>query len=261
MAAAFPADADLLECRAARLHDDPAGLLRICDEVLRHDPAASHGIYYKAVALAQLGRGCEAASLMALDRFVVRARPPTPDGFESGGAFRAAIAGEIRDNPTLHPDPAGHATHKGLRTGVFPARRDRASAVLIRVLRHEVEAYSESLTGDHPFVAARPPQARLTPWALLFREEGHQRLHYHPGRWLTGVFYVEAPAEGAGCGALRIGMLPEWAGVDPPWDVIEVEPIPGRLVLFPSFVPHATRPTNSEAERISVAFDVADSRS
>lgn len=261
VAAVLPADADLLECRAARLHDDPAGLLKASEEVLAHEPAAAHGLYYKAVALAQLGRGREAAALMALDRFVDRRPLPTPAGFDSSEAFRAAVAAEIRANPTLHADPVGYATRKGLRTGTFPAEGDRASVALVAALRREVQLYAEGLAGDHPFVAARPVQARFTPWALLLRGEGHQRLHYHPGRWLTGVCYLDAPRGGAGCGALRIGVLPEWAGVEPPWEVMEVEPVPGRLVLFPSYVPHATQPTGSDSERISVAFDVADSGS
>lgn len=259
VAAAFPADFDLLECRAARLHDDPPALLRVSDEVLAHDPAAAHGLYYKAIALAQLGRASAACALMALDRFVAVRELPAPPGESSDEAFRAAVAGEIGANPTLHPDPVGYATRNGLRTGIFPAPGDRASVALAGALRREVELYAAALAGDHPFVAARPRQARFTPWALLLRGEGHQRLHYHPGRWLTGVFYVAAPDGGAGCGALQIGVLPDWAGVEPPWGVTEVEPRPGRLILFPSFVPHATLPTGSSAERISVAFDVADS--
>ena len=259
VAAAFPADFDLLESRACRLHDDPAELLRVANSVLAHDRAAAHGLYYKAIALAQLGRGGEAVDLMALDRFVVRSRLPAVDGFADDALFRAAIADEIRSNPSLHPDTVGYATRHGLRTGIFPAPGDRAAVALVRLLRREVERYAEALSGDHPFVAARPDRARFTPWALLLRGEGHQELHYHPGRWVTGVVYLAAPGDGAGGGALRIGLLPDWAGVDPPWPVIDVEPRPGTLLLFPSYVPHATLPTGQEAERISVAFDVADS--
>ncbi len=41
-----------------------------------------------------------------------------------------------------------------------------------------------------------------------------------------------------------------------PWGVRDIRPAPGRLVLFPSFVPHATLPTKSPEPRICVAFDV-----
>jgi hypothetical protein len=87
-------------------------------------------------------------------------------------------------------------------------------------------------------------------------------LHHHPGCWLTGVYYVSARrddpvAEAPRPGMIRIGALPAWAGVEPPWPVLEVEPVPGTLLLFPSFVPHETVPPGDGAERISVAFDVA----
>jgi hypothetical protein len=38
---------------------------------------------------------------------------------------------------------------------------------------------------------------------------------------------------------------------------LEIEPVPGRLVLFPSYVPHATIPPgSSDGARICVTFDV-----
>ncbi|MEA3064957.1 MAG: hypothetical protein QOJ27_1403 [Sphingomonadales bacterium] len=262
VAAADPADADLLESRVRRARGDPGELLRLCEEVLRHDPAAAHALHYKAVALAQLGRGGEAAGLMGLDRFLRRAPLPAPSGFGGAEGFGEALRSEIAANPSLHRDPAGHATRSGLRTRLFPAAGDRAAPALILAIRAAVDAYAGALSGDHPFVRARPSRARLTPWALLFRGAGHQLLHHHPGCWLTGVYYVSArrdgPEEGAPRpGMIRIGALPDWAGVEPPWPVLEVEPVPGTLLLFPAFVPHETVPPGDGAERISVAFDVA----
>ena len=59
---------------------------------------------------------------------------------------------------------------------------------------------------------------------------------------------------------LRVGMLPDWAGVEPPWGIHTFEPVPGTLIMFPSFVPHETVPPGDEAERMSVAFDVTAAR-
>jgi hypothetical protein len=138
---------------------------------------------------------------------------------------------------------------------------DRAATALTESIRTAVAAYAAALTGDHPFVRARPDRATLTPWALLFRGPGHQVAHHHPGCWLTGVYYVSARRDSAQSGpkhpgAIRIGILPESAGIEPPWPVMEVEPVPGTLLLFPAFVPHETVPPGEGAERISVAFDV-----
>ena len=264
VAAANPADPDLFHWRARRARDDPATLLTLCEEVLCRQPGAAHAIHHKAVALVLLGRGGEAAELMGLDRFLSIAALPAPPGFGDEKAFLAAVRGEILANPSLHPDPAGHATRSGLRTRRFPAAGDRASPALIGAIRDAVGAYAETLAGDHPFVYARPSRATLTPWALLFRGAGHQVAHHHPGCWLTGVHYVSARYDvprthAARPGRIRIGILPDWAGVEPPWQIVEVEPVPGTLLLFPSFVPHETVPPGEGAERISVAFDVAAS--
>lgn len=262
VAAARPADPNLLESRAKRARGDPRALLRLCDEVLSHDPASAHAIHYKAVALAQLRRSDEAAELMGLDCFLNIAPLRAPPGFGGEEAFREAVRAEIMGNPSLHPDPVGHATRSGLRTRHFPAAGDRAATALVDAIRTAVTAYADALAGDHPFVRARPGRATFTPWALLFRGPGHQVAHHHPGCWLTGVYYVSArrdiPRPDVPLpGMIRIGILPDWAGVPPPWPVLEVEPAPGTLLLFPSFVPHETVPPGEGAERISVAFDVA----
>lgn len=262
VAALKPADPDLLNARVRRTRDDPEAILRLCEEALSHDPGAAHALHYKAVALAQLGRGDEAAELMGLDRFLRIAPLPAPPGFGGEEAFRESVRGEILAAPGLHRDPAGHATRSGLRTRTFPAAGDRAAPALIGAIRTAIGAYADALAGDHPFVRSRPARATLTQWALVFRGAGHQLPHHHPGCWLTGVYYVSARRDSGRPdapppGVIRLGGLPDWAGVAPPWGVIEVEPVPGTLLLFPSFVPHETVPPGDGAERISVAFDVA----
>jgi hypothetical protein len=260
VAAARPADPDLLESRAGRCRDDPEKLLSLSEDVLGHDPGAAHALYYKAVALAQLGRGEDAAALMGLDRFLRIAPLPAPPGFGGEEDFRESVRAEILANPGLHRDPAGHATRFGLRTRTFPAAGDRAAAALVGAIRGAIGAYAGALSGDHPFVRARPPRATLTQWALVFSGPGHQLPHHHPGCWLTGVYYVSAHSHRPGApypGKIRIGGLPGWAGTAPPWPLLEIEPEPGTLLLFPSHVPHETVPPGEGAERISVAFDVA----
>src|SRR5262249_16600266 len=112
---------------------------------------------------------------------------------------------------------------------------------------------------DHPFIKKRPKRACLNAWAVVYPGDGRQVAHIHPDSWLTGVYYVSAPKPSEhvrnGClvlGALEIGGL----NVGPPWGTRNINPVPGRLVLFPAYVPHATIPTRSSERRICVAFDV-----
>lgn len=235
-------------------------MLEACDLALARAPGRSGAIYHKAVALALLGRDSEARETMGIGAFVQAAPLQSPAGFADEAGFRAALAAEILANPTLHADPAGHATSKGLRTRTLPLPGDRATPALLASIGEAVCAYADGLSGDHPFVAGRPVRAALQAWALVFEGEGRQVSHRHPGGWMTGVYYVRSPeARESGTprpGALRIGAPERSAGFDPPWPIVEIAPEPGLLALFPSFVPHETISSGRDEKRISVAFDV-----
>jgi hypothetical protein len=256
LALADPLDPDLLEYLGEAWRGEPERLLRHCDRILAGDPGAMHAVYHKAVALAQIGRAQEAAALMALDRFVEVAVLDMPPSMSDGSDFHGQLEAEILANPTRHADPAGHASRHGLRTAVLPLPGDHAGPLLVAAIQDRIQRYAATLTADHPFAAGRPDAATFKSWALLFRTRGHQAVHHHPGAWLTGVYYAKVPPRLAGPGALRVGSLPAAAGVKPPWRVFDVQPTPGTLVLFPSYVPHETIPSGSEDLRISIAFDV-----
>lgn len=257
VAAADPANSDLLDLHAMRLRAEPEVLLRLCERALEHRPGACAALYWKAVALALLGRLPEAADLMGLERVLRIAPLAAPTGFGGDEAFRAALRGEILGNPTLHADPVGHASSEGTRTRTFPMPGDVAATALLLSIRGAVAAYADEFGDGHDLGAARPARATLNAWALIFRGAGRQFVHHHPESWLTGVYYVAAGA-GPGGGAIRIGARPAaLRDVDAPWQPIEIEPVPGTLILFPSYVPHETLPPERETERISVAFDVA----
>ena len=74
--------------------------------------------------------------------------------------------------------------------------------------------------------------------------------------WLSSAFYVVLPPDlGQNhAGWLTLGEPPAGQLDLPPHRMIE--PRPGRLALFPSWMWHGTRPF-TEGERITVAFDVA----
>ncbi len=103
---------------------------------------------------------------------------------------------------------------------------------------------------------SRPPRGGNA----LGHGEGFQKSHIHYSGWLSGVYYVTAPKLSHGddvrAGCLALGSLDLPEGRESPWGIRDIRPAPCRLVLFPSFVPHATLPTKSPEPRICVAFDV-----
>ena len=137
----------------------------------------------------------------------------------------------------------------------------RAVPLALAAIKQAVDRYARHLPASADgFAAARPQGASLHAWGVVNRGSGRLASHFHGEAWLSGVFYVCAPRglDGGHLGALSLGAVD--AALDsrrgPPWETISIDPTPGRLVLFPSYTPHATEPTHSEEDRISISFDV-----
>jgi tetratricopeptide (TPR) repeat protein len=243
---------------------DREGLTRLlarCDAALAEKPIFTNGVYFKALTLARLGRAEDARDTLSTRRFVSVSDLLAPAGFASGAAFREALAAEIARNPTIAANPRA----KGTRGGRRPRRLRQPGAPLIEILiqqfKQAIDAHVARIVTDTGGFGYPPPaKAALDVWATLFGGDGYELSHHHPSGWLSGVYYVSAPRlpdETGFGGALLLGALDtERHGVDAPWEVRRIEPAPGRLVLFPSYIPHATEPSGLDGERISVAFDV-----
>ena len=244
---------------------DSASLLAFCEARLEEDPASTAAIFYKAIALARLGRSEAARAVVSLDEHVAICDLAPPAEYDDGEKFRQLLAEEISRNPTLEPDPRGKATRNGRQTRHLRQPDAVTIEALIKQIKRAVQDFEQQLAAsDSGFAQGRPKTARLHIWAVVTGKDGRQKAHLHPEGWVSGVYYVAAPRpDGASRyqGPLILGALdPLTHGVDPPWRTREIEPVPGRLVLFPSYVPHATQPSGIEGERISIAFDVVPTK-
>ena len=231
-----------------------------CRTRLAENPVDTDARCFLAHALAWLGEDDAARDAMAIDTLVRIDALPTPGGFGSPDQFRAVLAAEIRRNVTLVRDPKNRATRDGLQTAGLGQPGEPAVAALIGEIRAAVECYAVDMAGSaDPFIASAPETVRITQWAVIYDGTGYQTSHRHPSGWLSGVYYVSAPRD-TGCeghrGALLVGAPQSKVASPPPWGIRKVEPVPGRIVLFPSFVTHATEPCGVDGERISVAFDI-----
>ena len=138
------------------------------------------------------------------------------------------------------------------------ARIDEEQETLIR---EAVADYLERLPedSDHPFVAARPDEWKLTIWGVVLDRAGCQGTHLHPTGWLSGVYYVRIPKSigtASQEGWIEFGRPPASIGCHTEHETIRVQPEAGRMVLFPSYFYHHTVPFKSEGTRISIAFDL-----
>ncbi|HEX6741777.1 MAG TPA: putative 2OG-Fe(II) oxygenase [Sphingomicrobium sp.] len=110
----------------------------------------------------------------------------------------------------------------------------------------------------HPLLRSRPATIQFTgAWSVRLVAGGHHANHIHPMGWLSSALYIVLPPDLGRdeAGWLTLGEPQAQLGLTlPPHRMIE--PRPGRLALFPSWMWHGTRPFG-EGERMTVAFDVA----
>ncbi len=141
---------------------------------------------------------------------------------------------------------AGHALVEKLRTRVEEA----------------ISRYVAELPADdrHPFLSRRAGNFGYSgAWSSLLRDQGFHVNHLHPLGWISSCYYVTVPQEtkdpDTRNGWIKFG--------EPSLDIqLEnairraVQPVPGRLVLFPSYMWHGTVPLRAPSARTTIAFDV-----
>lgn len=94
-------------------------------------------------------------------------------------------------------------------------------------------------------------------WSVQLSDGGFHLDHVHSAGWISSVYYVEVPDNLDA--ASHEGWLKFGDAVFDPNNTGPhrfVEPKPGRLVLFPSFMVHGTVPITEHKRRTTVAFDV-----
>jgi uncharacterized protein (TIGR02466 family) len=242
---------------------DAADALEALDRCLARTPRDQRALAHKAVALERLGQVAEARALLGIDRFIREARFEDLSPFASPESFHAALERDIRDHPTLRFEPVGLAARGGSLTGDLLRYPTDSIRVFERELRRAIDAFRESLRADsgHPFLSRIPQRYRLTLWATLVPEQGEISSHIHEESWLSGAYYVSLPEsmrQGAGerAGWIEFGRpSAELPGV-PDSAVRHIEPEPGLLLLFPSYLFHRTLPFAGRGERISMSFDL-----
>jgi tetratricopeptide (TPR) repeat protein len=183
-----------------------------------------------------------------------------PQGFSSMEDFNAELNTWL---DRLHPDTREHV-NQSLRGGTqTPDHVLGAGHALVDKLeqriREAVTRYVGEMREDttHPFLSRRARQFRYAgSWSSRLRTRGFHVNHIHPEGWISSCYYIAVPDaakdESARQGWIKFG--------EPGFDLglslrRSVQPMPGRLVLFPSYMWHGTIPFHDAAARTTIAFD------
>jgi len=215
------------------------------------------------VHASSLGDTEEVTSLLDVGRYFRRTTVEVADAL-SGAAYWTSLAETLlaycsADNWQEDCRSVRHM-HRLRLTG----HRDPRLQAVLDVLHEQAARYLEALRKDPGRLEAWiPDDFTLETWALVSPGYGFNLPHIHPKGFATGVLYVSGPdamgADGYPVGALRIGP-PAAVGRREGWPDIGVAPVPGTLVLMPSYFTHWTTPLGKPGLRISIAFDINDRR-
>ena len=186
-----------------------------------------------------------------------------PEGFSSMESFNAELNVSL---DRLHPK-SREFIDQSLRGGTqTPGQLFPAKLPLVTLLKQRIDEavarYIAELGEDaaHPLLARRGKSFRYSgSWSSRLHDSGYHFNHIHPDGWFSSCYYVALPEivqdEAAMQGWIKFG--------EPAIDIVlkqpirrTIQPVPGRLVLFPSYMWHGTVPYHSAQPRTTIAFDV-----
>lgn len=247
----------LLETGAAR------EALDLCARALA---AARHDQFWLAMASTALS-ALRDPRLAGLADFAAWPRAfalPAPAGYADIAAFNAALARALLPLHERSGEPLAQSVRGGTQTATpLHVSPDPVLRAFFALVAPAVDAYIADMPDqkDHPFFGRRARGWRISgSWSVRLAPGGRHAPHAHDAGWISSAYYVDTPGSAqrspSGEGWLEFGRPPMNApGIEGPF--ARVAPIPGTLVLFPSYFWHGTIPFGGEASRLTIAFDIA----
>jgi hypothetical protein len=224
-------------------------------------PDSQAWVAYEATAARLLGHELY-PRLYDYDRLVQVFDLEAPPGWSSMRELNAALIEALADSHAFR----NHPLDQSLRHGTQTARSllsdpNPAVKAILQAFESPIEQYRRRLGQDpsHPMSARNRGVARFTgAWSVRLQRLGYHVNHFHPDGWVSSAYYVEVPPEAADAraqsGWIKFG--------EPRYEVPGagaerfIQPVPGRLVLFPSYMWHGTMPIYGDNPRMSIAFDI-----
>ena len=246
----------------ALLSGDPQKAAWLCDQALVHSPRDGGALAILSIASRILEDGRDEA-LNGYDTLIRSFDLEPPDGFSDMQSFNAELNAEL---DRLHPETR-EFINQSLRGGtqtpehLFPAGLPLVTGLKQRI-DEAVARYIAELGEDpaHPLLSRRARDFRYAgSWSSRLRDCGFHVNHIHHEGWISSCYYVAVPEavkdESAKQGWIKFG--------EPALEIAlknpvrrTIQPVPGKLILFPSYMWHGTVPFRDKAARTTIAFDV-----
>jgi uncharacterized protein (TIGR02466 family) len=139
----------------------------------------------------------------------------------------------------------GVAINDILEHGLFQLKQSIDEAVI---------KYTQDVTGE------MQPMKICESWFNEYRQGGYMSEHEHPGNTVSGVYYHKADEESGNLWFRNPNTLMlngHWPGtLVEHYKNVPVQAKKGRLVLFPSWMPHSVSTVKSANSKISISFNL-----
>jgi len=145
--------------------------------------------------------------------------------------------------------------YKGWHSTTDMGQKPEYQQLVTELLRMQKEIYNNEHLDRH---------ARLgNMWANINPTDGMNQPHIHPNSLFSGVYYVKSQPK---AGRLKIYdprpgvqfIMPVRKPGDPGkdmWRDANIQPVVGRIIMFPAWLWHSVEPNKSNDLRISVSFN------
>ncbi|HKB95503.1 MAG TPA: putative 2OG-Fe(II) oxygenase, partial [Rhizomicrobium sp.] len=224
---------------------------------------------YDQVALAILGTAWQMLgdereeALTGYDSLIQIYDLDPPEGFSDMESFNAELNAYLDHIHPVTREYLAQSLRNGTQTPdrLFGAGHDLVERLQIRI-REGITSYIAGMKQDdkHPLLSRRTRAFDYTgSWSSRLRDCGFHTNHVHPEGWISSCYYVALPPAVEDTerrqGWIKFG--------EPNLEVTlknpirrAIQPRPGRLVLFPSYMWHGTVPFHDAQPRTTIAFDV-----
>ena len=144
---------------------------------------------------------------------------------------------------------------KGWHSTTDMHTKSEYSQLITELMRMQKEIYDNEHIARHAILG--------NMWANINPPGGMNQPHIHPNALFSGVYYVKSQPN---CGRLKVMdprpgvqfVMPVRKPGDPGkdmWRDANIEPVVGRIIMFPGWLWHSVEPNKSNDLRISVSFN------
>ena len=238
----------------------------IAEKLHLSQPANQYYLALLATALRCLGDP-EYERLADYNKLVFRTNLETQfENYSQYTDFRKDLIEHLNEIHITRHAPLNQSVRGGTQTpgNLFAQSKSPLIHTLKQSLADISEPFFESLnsTGlgeNHPIITEYPDTPYFhASWSIRTSEGGFHKSHIHSKGWYSSACYIDIPDvidDQSDAGYLVLGK-PPFKTKDELHPDYSIKPEAGSLVLFPSYIWHATLPYQGEGNRLVVAFDV-----